>query len=788
MAATKNLPLTRHAPRVLELGSRVSASYAAKLLGDDGADVIKVEEPEGDATRRRGPFPNDQANAEKSGLFLALNVNKRGACLDLRSAAGRQDLERLVAWSDILVHNYPRLRADALGLNPNVLQEKHPDLVVLSITPFGIAGPYRDYHATELIVANAGGWAGPCPATHPEIDLPPLKIFGHQCAMMTATAGAMAALAALPEARRSGIGEHIDLSEQAYVAGVLEGAIPTYAHRDLVLKRNHRRSLIPWRMFQTKDGPIFLMCAEPDQWERLVDFMGRPDWTQPEVFADLEGRAENQDMVHQFVLEFVGQWNALDFYHAAQKHRICVAPIQQYADFAANKHLRAREFFETADQPDTGPVEQLASPILTTAGRPPIRRPAPRLGEHNGVVDARQARPAPEHNGKPRPPLEGVRVVDLTWVWAGTFGAMNLAHLGAEVICLESVDRADMYRRLGPRPNNAPPDLDSSGMFNQWNQGKKSVAVDLRNPSGIDIAKDFVRISDVIMQNFGTGVMERLGLGYDVLRQVNPRIILASISGYGQSGPHRNYISYGPSISPLDGICAVTGYIGGQPEELGVSMPNPNAGITAALAVVSALARLDQTGSGDHLDISLLESSAVFWRGSLDAICLQRLSAGTLGQSGSLDVAPRPLPLSRRGRVGRHCLRGGRRVARVGRHDPTGARRRCPLCVTGLPQGERRRVGGYRGGLDAGSGPLADHVTTSSGGHRSLSHFHQPGYRRRSASERAGDYRAPAARPRRRTSPYGHSLALFKARQRRSFPRALPRRGPGCAARRSARL
>ena len=280
MAATENLPVTRHAPRVLELGSGVSASYAAKLLGDDSADVIKVEEPEGDATRRRGPFPNDQADPEKSGLFLALNVNKRGACLDLRSAAGRQDLERLVAWSHILVHNYSRLRADALGLNPNVLQEKHPDLVVLSITPFGITGPYRDYRATELIVANAGGWAGVCPATHPEIDLPPLKVFGHQCAMMTATAGAMAALPALRDARRSGIGEHIDLSEQAYVAGVLEGAIPTYAYRNLVLKRNHPRSLIPWRMFQTKDHPIFLMCVEPDQWERLVDFMGRPDWAQ----------------------------------------------------------------------------------------------------------------------------------------------------------------------------------------------------------------------------------------------------------------------------------------------------------------------------------------------------------------------------------------------------------------------------------------------------------------------------------------------------------------------------
>ena len=606
-------PAKRQAIRVLELGTGVSAAYAAKLLGDDGADVIKAEELEGDATRNRGPFPDDRLDREKSGLFLALNVNKRGVCLDLDDTAGRQELAHLLAWSDILVHNYPPLRAHALGLGPDVLLAKHPGLVVLSITPFGISGPYRDYRATELIVANAGGWASQCPGTHSDTELPPLKVFGHQCAMMTATAGALAALAALRDARRTGVGEHIDLSEQAYVAGVLEIAVPMYGYRNLVVTRNHERSLIPWGIFQAKDAPVFLVCVEQDQWERLVDFMGRPDWTALEVFADLPSRAENQDLVHQFVQEFIGQWNALDFYHAAQAHRICVAPVAGYADLAANRHLRAREFFAPVRRAGIGTVEHLASPIMTTTGRPPVRRPAPTLGEHNSALDGLEASPPSlDHGESPGLPLQGIRVVDLTWLWAGTFGAMNLAHLGAEVIRVESVRRPDMYRRHGPFPNDAPPDLDCAGMFNQWSQGKKSVAVDLGNPRGVNLVKEFVRSSDVVMQNFGTGVLERLGLGYETLRQVNPRIILASISGYGQSGPHCRYVGYGPSTSPLDGISSVTGYVDGEPEEVGISMPDPNAGITAALAVVSALARRDETGRGDHLDISLLESSAVF--------------------------------------------------------------------------------------------------------------------------------------------------------------------------------
>ena len=599
--------------RVLELGSGVSAAYAAKLLGDHGADVVKVEEAEGDWTRRRGPYPNGAAEAgraDQSGTFLALNVNKRGVCIDLDAAAGRRRLASFLAWADVVVHNYAPGRAAELGLDAAALVPR-PDLVVLSITPFGASGPYRGYKGTELIVANAGGWAGLCPGTHTEAEFPPLKVFGHQCAMMAGTAGAMAALAMAREAARSGVGDHIDLSEQEYTAGVLEAGIPVQTYLGAQLKRTHPRGLIPWGTFQAKDAPIFLVCVEQDQWQRLVDFMGQPDWATLEVFATTAGRSENQDLIHSFLQKFIAEWNAVDLYHAAQKHRVCCAPIMSYAQLAASEHLRARRFFATVDYPDIGSVEHLATPVLGNAGRPAIRRRAPRLGEHDDVCPT--PRPATPH-GEKRPglPLAGIRVVDLTWVWAGTFGAMNLAHLGADVIRFESAERPDLYRRARISPPETGADLDSSGMFNQWNQGKKSIGVDLSHPQGIELVKRFVAISDVVMQNFATGVMERLGLAYEVLRQVNPRIILASISGYGQSGPYRHYMGYGPATSPLTGISSVTGYVGGSAEEVGVSMPDPNAGITAAYAVVSALARRDASGVGDHLDISLVEASAAF--------------------------------------------------------------------------------------------------------------------------------------------------------------------------------
>ena len=346
--------------RVLELGGGFSAAYAAKLLGDHGADVVKVEPPEGDPTRRRGPFPDGVEDPEKSGAFLALNVNKRGVALDAGTDDGRRALARLLAWADVLVHNLPHSQAAELGIDPATLETGHPRLVVLSITPFGITGPYRDYQGTELIVANAGGWTHLCPGSHPEPDAPPLKVFGHQCALMAGTAGALVALATAREARRSGVGEHIDLSEQEYVASVLEGGIPLYSYRNAVLKRFHPRGLIPWRIFEAKDGPIFLVCAEQDQWQRLVEFMGNPEWAQLEVFADMRARVENQDLVHQFVQEFIADWNAWELYHEAQKQRICFAPITNYAELAANEHLWARGFFRAVDHPGVGPLELVA--------------------------------------------------------------------------------------------------------------------------------------------------------------------------------------------------------------------------------------------------------------------------------------------------------------------------------------------------------------------------------------------------------------------------------------------
>ncbi len=194
-------------------------------------------------------------------------------------------------------------------------------------------------------------------------------------------------------------------------------------------------------------------------------------------------------------------------------------------------------------------------------------------------------------------PLSGIRVADFTWVWAGPFCTMQFAHMGAEVLRVETMRRVCALRML-------PPWLDGqigvnrSGYFTQYNQGKRSINLDLTHPEGKEIARKLVAISDVAAENFAGGVIDRLGLGYDVLRQVKPEIIMISMSGYGQTGPESGYVSYGPAQVPLSGMSSLNGYMGWPPMHVGMSYGDPNAGLHAAFALLAALLYRQRTGKG----------------------------------------------------------------------------------------------------------------------------------------------------------------------------------------------
>ncbi len=214
-------------------------------------------------------------------------------------------------------------------------------------------------------------------------------------------------------------------------------------------------------------------------------------------------------------------------------------------------------------------------------------------------------------------PLDGIRVADFTWVWAGPFCTLQLAHLGAEVIRIESATRTCVTRLLPPFADGVP-GPNRSGYFNQYNQGKLSLALDLKQPAAIEVAQDLVAQCDIVCENFAAGVMERMGLGYEALRARRPDLIMIALSGYGASGPDADFVSYGPAQVPLSGMSSLTGYAGWPPMHVGISYGDPTGGLHGALAVLAALWHRAETGAGQYIDLSQWETSvAVLGEGVL---------------------------------------------------------------------------------------------------------------------------------------------------------------------------
>ena len=209
-----------------------------------------------------------------------------------------------------------------------------------------------------------------------------------------------------------------------------------------------------------------------------------------------------------------------------------------------------------------------------------------------------------------RRPLAGIRVMDFTWAWAGPYCTLQMAHMGAEVIRIESEKRPCVARQIPPFADNEP-GPNRAGYFNQYSQGKKSLQLDLARPEAAEIVTKLAAECDIVVQNFSTGAIDRMGFGYETLKQIKPDIIMISICGYGQTGPERQYMGYGPASVPLAGISSLSGYQGKDPAEAGISYGDPNAGIFGSFAALAALAHRQRTGKGVHVDVALWEALLV---------------------------------------------------------------------------------------------------------------------------------------------------------------------------------
>ena len=606
---------------VIEIGGGFAASSTGKALADLGAEVVKVEPPEGDPVRGRGVVPG--CGAPAGGPFLHLNANKRSVVLDRARPADRAIFEDLLARADLAIRE---------GSAPDFedaerWREGHPRLVVVSITPFGLTGPRRGWRGDELTLMHAGGWGYIVPGRGAPREWPPIRPFGHHALVQAGLHAAVAALAACRAARATGLGDHLDVSVQETVAFLLGRHFTSFEYAGRIDHRSDRSIYEPMGFYPCRDGEAFIICPEQAQWERMAELIGEAEWASSELFGSRDDRGAHAPEIRERVSAWTRRRSTEEVFHALQEVRVGAAPVFDYPRLGAQEHLRARDFFVPVDHPGAGRIELPGPPYRLRRGWWRIARPAPALGEAQGEVDRLLSPRGPEARrtsdvspaGEPDAgPLAGVRVLDLSWVWAGPHCTTILGALGAEVLKVESSKRLDLTRRASVHARELPPGPNRNGYFNHLGQHKKSVGIDLSKPEGRALVRRLATRCDAFVANFGTGVLERMGLGPAELLALNPKITVALISAFGQDGPLRLYTGYGPLISPLSGLSAQTGYAeDGRPRDVNMAYGDPNGGVHAAVAVTASLLARDlhredggEDGGegGQVIDVSMWEA------------------------------------------------------------------------------------------------------------------------------------------------------------------------------------
>jgi crotonobetainyl-CoA:carnitine CoA-transferase CaiB-like acyl-CoA transferase len=585
--------------RVLEVSpGDEAAAFCAKLFRRWGAAVTKVVPP------HRAPAPRS--------LDIYLNSGKRRLFLDLR--ADRGEVEALAAEADVVVTDYAPSVVEELGL----LDLGGPRTVSVSITPFGLSGPYRDYAATPATLLALGGYTflmgdpGRAPLTMP----------GNYVHYQAGTYAYTAALAA----HLGGAAPRIEVSMLECLASLHQFTDTMWLFGGQVRSRHGNRweNLCPTTLLQCHDGWYGVNILQ-NFWFPFAHMIGRPDIASEGELSTNLGRMERQDEVEEMITRALWDMPRKTIFKEGQETwRVPVGYAASLHDLLEDPHLNARGFWRPIAVEEGGKRRTVLTPgspfRLVDEGLPhepgPLEEPA---------AEAPAQPPAPAGAAATARPLAGVRILDLTRIWSGPLATRILGDLGAEVIKVESRDGRGggggpagvPTRAAGGAAPTAPDAVaakpwNSQPLFNKLNRNKKSIAIDLKAPRGREIFLDLVKVSDVVIENFSARAMRGLGLSYEEMRAVNPQVIYVAMQAFGQFGPYRDYVGLGPSIEPITGMTALMGYSDEEPRVTSKALTDAIAGTAGAAAVVTALRRRQERGIGCLVDLSQHETGIAY--------------------------------------------------------------------------------------------------------------------------------------------------------------------------------
>ncbi|MEX1254171.1 MAG: CoA transferase [Dehalococcoidia bacterium] len=567
--------------RIVELSERPAGWYAGSMFAELGARVT--------ALRRPGLTPPDR--------YLHLQQGKNTVEVDWTSEQGAAHVPALLADVDVFVTTLGPSEAEALRLTYDDARGANDQLVYVALTPFGLDGPYRDYRADELAIEALMGLMD----LTGEPGREPLKLGGEIIEQMAGLTAFVAAEAALLHRAAGGAGRLVDVSMLEAAVSMMEHSPAIWAYQRIVRKRTGNwGALAGWGLYPARDGYVGIISGLGETYQRFRRHIGGA-LLEP-GYEDIGARAALASEMNAAIIAYTSERTKAEVYEAGQRDRLPFGYVCTVPELLDSPQLGARSFFRDLPGPDGRRVLAPGLPFRVTPG------------------PANEAPRAQSPVRQPAPPLAGVRVLDLGVVWAGPHCTRLLADMGAQVIKVESPDTFDPIR--GPRRPASPragvyPDRDPGerpynrhAYFNERNRNKLGMTIDLKRPEGRELLLKLAAISDVLVENFSTGAMERLGLGYDVVSAVRPDIVYLSMPAFGNTGPEAHYAGYGATSDQLSGLVSLTGY---GPEDLqspGINLSDPVAGTHAAAAILAALLARHRTGEGCYIDLSHREATA----------------------------------------------------------------------------------------------------------------------------------------------------------------------------------
>ncbi len=601
--------------RVLDLSEDIAGAYCAKLLADAGATVIKGERPEGHRLRTWSTSGSVGSDGDPDGaLFRYLVSSQQSVVIDPAAPSADDRRDTLAAASDVVILSTFGDRAGrcSAATDPRGLILRHPELVVVSLSAFGLNGPRGAEESSDLLLQALAGSLH----SHGNDDRVPLAVGGGLAEWTVGTFGALGAVSALTSRRRSGRGDLVDVSALECLA-VTFICYPSVATAMAGGQRIRPTYVMVPGIEACLDGYVGMATITTAQWHTFLDMIERPDLAS-DTSLYIQRNRERGD-----VLEAIGNWMGRhtvdEVVEIGALYRIPTVPIGNGANFPRIDHVASRQLY---DPNPRGGFPHPRTPFRSnlTRHRPP--GPAPTIAERARDLHVRFERER-ENPGESRPfppagrtmdadtgglPLTDIHILDFTAFLAGPMCTQYLASLGADVVKVESTQRPDPMRFSVRVDTSVDHWYEQGAIFQSANLNKRSVTLDLSDAKGRDLALRLAARSDVVVENFTPRVMEQFDLSYEDLRKVNPRIIMVRMPGFGLEGPWRERPGFAASMEQVSGLAWITGYTDGLPSIPGIC--DPLAGMHAAFAVLTALEHRARCGEGQLIELAMIDLAA----------------------------------------------------------------------------------------------------------------------------------------------------------------------------------